>query len=138
MIIRMDRPFANDHPDGLASCKCSSNSFSVILLLRKKHIFLLQIFSSFSYSMNLLPCNNIFPVSKFIPKFSFPVLFSSEKVYFPSPNIIYLFHFVFFSIKMNSFSKYHPPFPSMFILTSKDPKLKILESWGRILIIYLA
>ena len=92
MIIQMDRPFANDHSDGLASCKCSSYSLSIILLLRKKHIFLPQIFSSFSSTMNLLPCNNIFPVSKFIPKFSFPVLFSSEKVYFPSPNIISLFH----------------------------------------------
>ena len=56
MIIRMDQPFANDHPDWPASCKWSSFSFSVILLLRKKHIFLLQIFSSFSFTINLLPC----------------------------------------------------------------------------------
>ena len=118
MIIQIGRPLANDHPDRPAFCKWSSFSFSANLL---------QI--PLSSAVNLLHCNNIFLVSKYISSFSFPLLLSSEKVYFSSPNIISLFHLRIISPqqKKNYFSKYHPPFPSLFNFSSKDPKLKILE-----------
>ena len=79
IIFRIDMPLANDHPDGPAFCKWSSFSFS-------KYFPPLPLLSIFS------PTKDMFSVSKITPHFSFPVLFSSEKVCFPSPNIFFLFH----------------------------------------------
>ena len=49
-----------------------------------------NIFSSFSSTINLLPCKNIFSFSKYNFPFPYPLYFSSAK--------------------NNSFSKYHAPF----------------------------
>ena len=129
MIILIDRPLTNDHPDGPASCKWSSFSPPLVFSSAKKtyfsspNIFLFfllynfQIYSSFFFPSFVLFWKNI-------------ISFSKYNLPFPSP-------FYFSSAKNNSFSKYHPPFPSLFIFSCKDPKLKILVSWGKILIIYL-
>ena len=109
--IRIGQPLANNNPDGPAFCKCSSFSSSVILLLCKIHIFLLQIFSSFSSTINLQK-KNILSVSNSIPRFSFPISFSSEKNIFSFTNFPFPSPFYFSLAKKNSFSKYHPPFPS--------------------------
>ena len=123
MIFWINRPLTNDHQDRPAHCKWSSFSFSVILL---------QILSSFSSTVNLLHCNNIILVSKYIPHFflAFALLCSKYDLPFPST-------FYFSPAKKNNLPNIMPLFPSLFIFSSKDPKLNILESSGSILIIYL-
>ena len=141
MIIWLDRPFANDHLDGTASCKQSSGWTSLLQMILlfllhyssppQKNIFSFsKYFPPFSLLLIFCAAENIFSVSKYIPHFYFLVLFSSERNIFslskcnvPFPSLFY-----FSSAKKNSFSKYPPPFPSLFIFSSKDPKLKIQES----------
>ena len=115
MIIRMAQPLANDHLEGLGSCKwlsgssgllqmillfllcCSSppqkniSSSTVNLLLRKKHILRLQIYSSFSFPGLLHLWNNIFSISKFNLPFPSPFYSSSAKKRIPSLNTILFF-----------------------------------------------
>ena len=158
MIIRMDRPLANDHPDGPASCKWSSRWTGLLQmiiwigrpfandhlnwpdfckwssrwtgLLQMILLFLLQIFSSPSSTINLLPYKrHVFRLQNY-SSFFFPgfvllwkSMFSFSKHILPFPSPLY-----FSSAKKNSFSKYHPPFPSLFIFSSTDAKLKIHES----------
>ena len=81
MIFWMDRPLANDRLDGPASCKRSS-FFSPLFFFSAKNIFF-QIFSSFSFTVNLFLC---------------------IKTYFPSPNIFLIFHPHFSSPPKNTFS----------------------------------
>ena len=127
MIILSNRSLANDHLEGPASYKKSSGwtgflqmiiwmdpPLQMILLFLlhssppQKTYFPFPNISSFSFTINLLlRKKNIFSFSTYIPHFPSPFYFSSAK---------------------KSFSKYNPFFPSLSISSSKDPKLKILDS----------
>ena len=69
MIIRINQPLANDHLDGPASCKWSSFSFSVILLLHKNISSFSKYFPPFPLLFIFSTAKNIFSVSKCIPHF---------------------------------------------------------------------
>ena len=106
MIIWMDGPLANDPP------------FPSLLFFSfaKKHIFLLQIFSS----------------SKYCPPFPLLLIFSPAKSIFLSPNIFLTLHSWFCLTLKNIFSssKFNPCFPSFptFYFSSKKriPFLNII------------
>ena len=142
-IIGMDRPLANDHRDGPASCNWS---FGWTSLLQMILLFLLPYssppqkiqFPSFPLLLIFSPQKTNFPTLDllliFFPRF---VLFWKKIFSFSKYNLPFPSPYYFSLAKKNSFSKYHPTFTSLFIFPSTDPKLKILKSWGRILIIYL-
>ena len=75
----------------------SSFSFSVFLLLCKKYVFLLHIFSSFSFFVNckknmFFSLHIFLLVVLFLLRFSFP----PQQTYFSFPNIFLLFFLLFF------------------------------------------
>ena len=63
----------------------------------------------------------VFDISRHLKRCIFILQIKSSFSIFPFPCY-------FSSAKNNSFSKFQPPFPSLFIFSSKDPKNKILES----------
>ena len=129
MIIWMDRPLANDHPDRPASCKWSSFSLSFA-----KTFYFSKYFPLFALLLIYSPEKKTIFCLQINSSFFFLSLFSSEEntSTFSKYNLPFPSRFYYSPAKKNSFSRYHP-FPSVFIFSSLDPKLKILESWGSIL-----
>ena len=101
MIIRMDLPFANDHPDGPASCNWSSGWTGLLQII---------------IGMDRPLANDHSDWPAFC-KWSYAwisLLQMIDRIEWPLAN----------DHPDGSFSKYHPRFPSLFIFSSKDPKPK--------------
>ena len=82
MIIRMDRPLANDHPDGPASCKQSSGWTRLLQKIIRMDRPLANDPSQLIFSA----AKGIFSFSKYFTPFPLLQIFSPAKIYFPSPN----------------------------------------------------
>ena len=105
-----------------------SPNISLIFLLLPKN-FLLQVFSSFSFSFFSSPPQKYCFLLKRMSTFPSSFSFSLQKILFPSPDIFLLFLFCFSSPpkkhfsppqkKHFPFSKYFPLFPFLFLFSSK-------------------
>ena len=90
-------------------------TFSMLRLLRAKSIFLLQIFSSLSFSVFLLFQKDILQIQF---SFFFFLRFSSEKKYFSKYFLSFPSLTFVSSQNIFFFSKYFPPFPTLFCFSS--------------------